>query len=203
MVRYGESAEEAARLVRSFGAYTDDRGTRKLPSFPSALCPADRGESQRRTSVVTTFQQAGSNCDRNEWAFEISIPGGFHGSTNIGCKLCADAFSRCDCGGSGAIVERTRAATGSSRLGARRRKPVARNSRETIRSEADEGSVTMKPPSFFGWYHILRTVISGRYSKPLGMPCGWRVDPNQRRVAACEMDVAVAGRIAVAATHPG
>ncbi|SRR6266853_5077225 len=47
VVRYGESARKTARLVRAFGAHPDDRGARKVPGFPGALRPADRGEGGR------------------------------------------------------------------------------------------------------------------------------------------------------------
>ena len=55
VVRYGESTRKTARLVRAFGAHSDDRRTRNVPGFPGALPPADRGEGGRPGFVNPEF----------------------------------------------------------------------------------------------------------------------------------------------------
>jgi hypothetical protein len=48
-------APKTARLVRALGAHPDDRGARKVPGFPGALRPADRGEGGRPGFVNPEF----------------------------------------------------------------------------------------------------------------------------------------------------
>jgi hypothetical protein len=47
----------ATRLVRAFGAPTDNRGARKVPPLPGALRPADRRQGGRCSSVNPEFSR--------------------------------------------------------------------------------------------------------------------------------------------------